>query len=582
MNAKHKAFKAAVMEATSFVNDMKRKPPFALRLHCIEKGITAIPLCIHCGENEVSWNQVQDFDGVYKKVFAKFCSSKCSNRSEQTIAKKHKTLKDNYGGPSYLCSEEGKKRYADSIQRNLKAKGIDDPSITHPSQLPWYKEKYRKTCMERYGADDYMRSEEGKERVRKIVRERYGVDNAMQCEDVAERSLKLSDGTYRVASPETKAKIKSSFERFEGGHPMRDPKIKWKITQSNLAKYGVESPSQRHISERAIAILSDKESMEQMIEEHTFLSNVADELGVSFSAVQRSAANLGIPIKQTTSKSEDDLADLISGWGFDIVRNTREPLREYRREVDIFIPEANLCVEFNGVYWHSEIYKARDYHQRKSLAAHESGLSMVHVWEDDWNDPVKREIIIKKIKSKLVGGDERVFARKCVVEEIDTKEAKAFYEYNHIQGHVNGTRYIALRHGGNIVACVTFKDTGNGVFDLSRYATSVHVIGGLGKLMSYFKKTYDPSSVFTFASLDYSNGNLYEKTGFTRQHVTPPNLWYVKQGSDKRLNRHLFMKHKLKDRLDVFDESLTESENMRMNGFYRIYDSGSIRYEMTF
>ena len=38
------------------------------------------------------------------------------------------------------------------------------------------------------------------------------------------------------------------------------------------------------------------------------------------------------------------------------------------------------------------------------------------------------------------------------------------------------------------------------------------------------------------------------------------------------------MKHKLKDMLKFFDESLTEKENMHINGFFEIYDSGNYKY----
>ncbi|QQV87837.1 hypothetical protein [Campylobacter phage CJLB-7] len=34
------------------------------------------------------------------------------------------------------------------------------------------------------------------------------------------------------------------------------------------------------------------------------------------------------------------------------------------------------------------------------------------------------------------------------------------------------------------------------------------------------------------------------------------------------------MKHKLKDKLEKFDPNLTESENMKLNGYNRVWDCG--------
>jgi hypothetical protein len=41
------------------------------------------------------------------------------------------------------------------------------------------------------------------------------------------------------------------------------------------------------------------------------------------------------------------------------------------------------------------------------------------------------------------------------------------------------------------------------------------------------------------------------------------------------MSRVQFQKHKLKDKLDKFDPSLTEWENMQLNDYNRIWDCGN-------
>ena len=35
-------------------------------------------------------------------------------------------------------------------------------------------------------------------------------------------------------------------------------------------------------------------------------------------------------------------------------------------ELDIYIPSHNLAIEFDGLYWHSEIHKPSNYHLNKT------------------------------------------------------------------------------------------------------------------------------------------------------------------------------------------------------------------------
>lgn len=172
----------------------------------------------------------------------------------------------------------------------------------------------------------------------------------------------------------------------------------------------------------------------------------------------------------------------------------------------------------------------------------------------------------------------KVFARKCIVKEVNKSEYDKFYKNNHIQGTINGCKHFGLYFEEELVACIGFKEVRSKVFDLTRYATSKNVAGGFSKLLSNFKKNVEWEEIFTYANLDYSDGALYELTGFERSGITYPNYHYFKNGI--RYSRQQFMKHKLEHKLELFDESLTEYQNMRNNKYRKIYDSGSIKYKM--
>ena len=112
-------------------------------------------------------------------------------------------------------------------------------------------------------------------------------------------------------------------------------------------------------------------------------------------------------------------------------------------------------------------------------------------------------------------------------------------------------------------------------WELSRYSSSKHVIGGASKLLKYFERIYKPKSLITYADRRFSQGNLYFKLGFTFDHFSSPNYFYSNKNL-KIYSRIQCQKHKLKDILkDKFNENLSEFENMYLNGYNKIYDCGN-------
>lgn len=55
-------------------------------------------------------------------------------------------------------------------------------------------------------------------------------------------------------------------------------------------------------------------------------------------------------------------------------------------ELDIYIPDLKIAFEFNGLYWHSELFKDKNYHRNKTLKCNDVGIKLIHIWEDDWSN----------------------------------------------------------------------------------------------------------------------------------------------------------------------------------------------------
>ena len=102
-----------------------------------------------------------------------------------------------------------------------------------------------------------------------------------------------------------------------------------------------------------------------------------------------------------------------------------------------------------------------------------------------------------------------------------------------------------------------------------------HIPGAAGKLLKHFERKYNPKSLVSYADRRWSQGQLYGKLGFTLDHVSNPDYWYFKQNTILLESRVKYQKYKLSKILDNFDENKTEVENMKANGYFRIFDCGN-------
>jgi hypothetical protein len=252
-----------------------------------------------------------------------------------------------------------------------------------------------------------------------------------------------------------------------------------------------------------------------------------------------------------------------------------------KQELDIIVPEFNLAIEFDGVYWHNELFLPFDYHLKKTIECQEKNIELIHIFEDEWVN--KKEIVQSIIKNRLQKTDNTLFARKCRIKEIDPKICKIFLDENHIQGNVNSKIKIGLYHDDELVSVMSFSKgrilmSGKAnEWELTRFCNKINtnVVGAAGKLFNYFVKNYYPTKIVSYSDIRLFNGNMYKNLGFEKISQSKPNYWYVINGI--RYHRFNFRKSILIK--EGFDVNKTEKEIMFDRKIYRIYDCGHIRWE---
>jgi hypothetical protein len=294
-----------------------------------------------------------------------------------------------------------------------------------------------------------------------------------------------------------------------------------------------------------------------------------------------------------TSKGELEVKAFVESLGYETTKAKNRGLL-LGKEIDILIESAKLCIEYNGLYYHTENF-GRDYkyHLDKTLACNNAGYSLIHIFEDEWQ--LKKTIVESKLRHILRKSNGiSIGARKCIIKEISSKTKSDFLNEYHIQGNDKSNILIGAFYDELLIGVITFNNKRNmtsdlkeGEFELTRFATnSDYIISGLcSKMVKYFIKKYNPKKIISFAdrrwTLDALD-NMYTKIGFKLANVVKPSYTYYssKVNKHKRFHKYGFGKKNLAILHPYLDMNKSETELMTELGYSKIWDCGLFKYEM--
>lgn len=263
----------------------------------------------------------------------------------------------------------------------------------------------------------------------------------------------------------------------------------------------------------------------------------------------------------------------------EILVNTTKISQQY--PANIVIPSKKIAIGFSELELSCEKAVGNVYHLNKLKAYNQKGYFIIQVFEHEW---VKIPEVVKgRIRHILHKTKKHIYARNTFVKEISAKQARDFINQTHVQQFTGASTYLGLfDKNQQLIGCMTFgksRYNKNIGWELLRYSTKldISVIGGASKIFDFFVKNYQPNMVVSYADKRWSYGNMYYCLGFTPLKDSRPNYYYFQPEFDKYklYHRSHFQKHKLPRLLTYFDPSLTEYQNMIINGYDRIWDCGN-------
>lgn len=384
-------------------------------------------------------------------------------------------------------------------------------------------------------------------------------------------------------------------------NPMKDQDNKEKAKQTNLEKRGVEwvvqdpvvqeKARETHILRMNITVLErlnklELELVDDFINVFSEVKVKCKKCGNIFETVLDYVFHdYGICRKCfpfSSSVAERELREYIESilLNTEIIFNDRKILGG--KEIDILIPCKNIGIEYDGVYSHSDKRGiTENYHINKTNLANKNGIKLIHIFEDEWL--YKKDIVKTRLKRILQVDDSiKIFARNCIIKEIEPSIKNEFLDKYHIQGKDSSVIKLGAFYNDKLVSVMTFSK-GNiskgsssipGIWELNRFCSDPYysIIGIAGKLLSYFKKNYEWVEIFSYCDRRWSDGNLYVKLGFNLSKIIKPNYWYIK--GTKRIHRFNLRKQPHEPK-DISEWKLRENE-----GYYKIWDCGNFKYNL--
>ena len=218
-----------------------------------------------------------------------------------------------------------------------------------------------------------------KEKQKSTLNERYGVDNASQIDEVKQKILRANRknwGVDYISQLPDKRQALSENMKLHSTHLNSINKSNLEIKlHKKFNLLGLEFVS---IIDTSIYLARCLKRHEFHIHKNTLNDRTRNK---------NTICTICNPIK-SGSDGEKQLCQFIESiYPGTILKNYRDSY-----EIDVFLPDLNVGFEFNGIYWHSSVYRDKFYHDNKLKYFADKGVNIFYVWEDDWinnNDMIK-------------------------------------------------------------------------------------------------------------------------------------------------------------------------------------------------
>ncbi len=322
---------------------------------------------------------------------------------------------------------------------NLKLYAYETAGVENISQVPSSREKSKETLINRYGNLD-IAYKSINSKMQKTILTTYGVKNISQLETI-------------------KKKKHTTYTNNYGGVGAQSKIIQDKMKLTNLELYGCDNVFSNKETIKFIG-LNKKMNHFKSIKEKTNGKYIVQSDFEKFSSRKiltvtccqcnntfefKIDGNQPLPLCYKCNKFyrrefkvEDGISNLSIFDDLTILKRNKKIIPPF--ELDIYIPDKKIAIEYNGIYWHGESKgKNQFYHQNKTDLCRAQQIKLIQIYESDYKN--KPNVVKSIISNKLNKNKPYPITGEINISPVNYENAQKFNSVNGINVLFNGIFY---------------------------------------------------------------------------------------------------------------------------------------------
>ena len=219
---------------------------------------------------------------------------------------------------------------------------------------------------------------------------------------------------------------------------------------------------------------------------------------------------------------ELELFDFVKSLNINNIQTSNRNIL-HNKELDLYFPDYNIAIEFNGIYWHSDKYKDKYYHINKTNECLSKNIKLIHIFEDEWIN--KKEIVKSMIKNNFNIFDNKININQCEIKEITEDLSFQFFIKNNIYDFIKSDKYIGLYFENKLVSLISFIK--NKIIQFSDILNT-EINKSQEILINYYLNKYKSKNLIIELDKNWFNeNNIYSKLGFKLIQNKNPDYKFV-------------------------------------------------------
>lgn len=353
--------------------------------------------------------------------------------------------------------------------------------------------------------------------------------------------------------------VATNMERYGCECATQNAEVKQKMRLTNIDRYGCENPMQNTEILRKTKTTNRSKNFEYYIDSLLKNRNIVCKSDyneyVNFKPLKYSCNYCGNEWEQESTRLQRVICTVCSKkrysvdekmvcsyveslYGGTIETNVRRNgIFDDGREIDIYLPELKIGIEYNGNYYHSDKFVSKDKHFKKAVDCLEKGVRLISVFEYEWEqsrDSIQNILYDAIVEKEHISVDECEFRPidRGVYDEFVRKYAIRVDSSENVYGYSVGDELIATVGTGEVCTVV--------------YKKSIRIDG----IYKDMKKRLGLENLYVMIDLAHCDRREYDEFE-TVEYVEPK---YVMVSYDRKI--------------------LTESDNIDEEEVDYVYDCG--------